>query len=260
MADFQQHYWGYEITYPDDWTHATHGEVEAFAMHRQALDSAYDGPHMGYLLIRAEYNPYQKPIQPVWAQHLAKIGVMHAAKKVGSAPFEVGVLQGFEAELVLPQRDNRRLWVGILAAGSIILHLMVTHRKTEKDTFQPIFSQMVASLRFAGQVADVTQTPGGMPLPREAEPAAIEDVYPHHDDASRWEAYHCAAAADALQIFYAREAPVHGWELLALDPYPNQDEKKTWASLIVHKTGQGAAIHILPKAQGSDLIIQYHQT
>jgi len=254
VALFQQHFWGYEITYPDDWVHATHGEVEAFAMHTQALNVEYKGAHMGYLLVRGEFNPYQKPIEPLWGQHLTKIAVMHAAKKVGSAPFQVGNAKGFEAELLLPRRDDRRMWVGLLSAGGIILHLMVTHRKAEKEEFQPVVSRMVASLRFAPQVEGVTLSPGGMPLPKGYQRADPKSVYPQADASSEWEAYTGEAASGALQIFYLREAPVYGWEALAFYPYPNTDPQIQHGQLVLHKDGRGAVIHILPSGQ---IAIQY---
>ncbi len=261
MAVFQQHFWGYEVTYPNEWVHATHGDVEAFAMHREALDTAYHGPRMGYLLVRAEYNPYQRPVEPLWSQHLTKIAVMHTAKKVGSAPFEVGSARGFEAELLLPRRDNRRLWTGILSAGGIILHLMVTHRKDEKETFQPVVSRMVASLRFSAHVEGVHVSPLGMPLPRGSQAAPIEAIYPQAEASSTWEAYRGSGPADALQIFYLREAPFHGWESLAFYPYPNRDPYIQHASLVLHKAGRGAAVHIIPdkNADTAHIAIQYVQ-
>ncbi len=254
MPLFQQHYWGYEIAYPDDWVHATHEDVEAFAMHTQALDTRYDGPGMGYLLVRAEFNPYRRPIEPLWAQHLTKIAVMHTAKKVGSAPLEVGNLKGFEAELLLPRRDDRRMWVGILSAGGIILHLMVMHRKAEKEAFQPAVTRMVYSLRFAPRVEGVSLSPGGMPLPAGYREAALQEVYPQAEGDAGWEAYTGKAQADALQIFYLREAPASGWEMLAFYPYPNREKEIRHAQLVLHKESLGSVVHIFP---GGEIAIQY---
>lgn len=265
MAVFQQHFWGYEITYPDEWTQATHGDVEAFAMHTQALSPDYDGPHMGYLLVRAEFNPFQDPIEPLWNEYAAKIAIMHGAKKIGSAPFKVGTLAGFEAELQLPQKENRRLWMGVLAAGGVVLHLMVTHRKTEKALFQPVFSRMVASLRFAARVEGVRLTESGLPLPQGYLPAAVDDVYPQAEAGSRWEAFRGPAAADALQIFYLREAPVYGWQTLAFSPYPNPRQAGTEAVLVLNRPGSdGTAVRILPSDSNqpqspANLVIQHIQ-
>jgi hypothetical protein len=262
MSTFQHPLWGYEVTYPDDWVHATHGDVEAFAPHSAALDIHYEGERMGYLLLRAELNPYQKPIEPLWAEHLTRIAVMHAAKKVGSSLFTVGNAKGFEAELLLPRRENKRLWVGILSAGGIILHLMVMHRKTERAAFQPIVSKIVASLRFAASVSDVRVTPRGMPIPASCVPAPVEELFPQANPEDQWEAYRGGGAADALQIFYLREAPAHGWESLAYFPFPGKTPDITYATLLLHKEGIGAAVHILPVGKDTPLsegniVIQY---
>ena len=263
MQVFQQHFWGYEVSYPEDWVHAAHGDVEAFGMHEQALDLNYDGKGMGYLLIRCELNPYQSPIAPLWSKYLARVAVMHSAKNVGSSPFRVGNMEGFEAELVLPRRENKRLWVGILSAGGILLHLMVLHRKTEFDAFQPIVSGMVSSLRFAESVSDLRVTPRGMPIPKGSVSAPAEEIFPEAESLApyteSWDAFRTDAPIDALQIFYLREAPVHGWELLAYSPFPGKSPETTYATLVTRKEdGGGAAIHLVPAGEGDASLPQGH--
>lgn len=254
MPVFQQHFWGYEITYPDDWVHATHGDVEAFALHPQALDIDYDGPHMGYLLIRAELNAYQMPLEPLWTEHLSRIAIMHGAKQIGSRPYLAGQAKGFAAELLLPRREERRLWTAVLAAGGIVLHLMAMHRSTEVLDFHPL----VASLRFAPFVTGMTRSPRGMPLPAGSLPVQPADVFPDLTPADHWEAYRAAAAVDALQIFYIREAPGHGWEVLGYSPYPNRDPAIQHASLVLYRDGQGAAVHLLPEADDKGIVVLHH--
>lgn len=251
---FQQHFWGYEITYPDHWVHATHGDVEAFALHPQALDVAYDGPRMGYLLIRAELNAYQMPLDTLWAEHLSRIAIMHGAKQVGSKPYFVGQSKGFAAELMLPRREDKRLWTAVLAAGGIVLHVLAMHRSSEALDFQPLIS----SLRYASLVSGVTLSARGMPLPTGSLPVEPADVFPDITAADHWETYRASAAVDALQIFYAREAPAHGWEVLGYSPYPNRDPAIQHASLVLYRDGCGAAVHLLPHDIGTGFVVLHH--
>src|SRR5512147_2380879 len=127
MKIFQHELWGYELTYPDDWTHRTIQDKEAFAFLAEALEPGYEGTNAGYLMVKAEWNCARKPIEPLWNRHIGLTAGMLSAKKVGSAPWRMGGATGLEAEIVLPTKSSRRLWTGILSKDLTVLHFLVTH-------------------------------------------------------------------------------------------------------------------------------------
>ena len=146
MAVFQHVLWGYELTYPDNWAHQTQEGVEAFAITSQALAPDYVGPDSGQILVRAEWNCAHQPIQPLWNRHIGMLASWLGAKQVGSALWRMGGASGIEAEIVLPKKDNRRLWTGILERNLIVLHFVVIHMKEERSSFEPLATQVISSL------------------------------------------------------------------------------------------------------------------
>src|SRR5689334_410631 len=114
MTIFRNILWGYELKYPEHWTHQVMQDADAFVSVTEALDPYYEGADAGQILVRGEWNWERKPIEPLWNQHIGKLAGLMGAKEVGSAPWKLGQAAGLEAEIVLPKKDNRRLWTGIL--------------------------------------------------------------------------------------------------------------------------------------------------
>ncbi len=249
MPTFVHPLWGYALDYPDGWVWREDGEVVAFAAHEAALNLDYEGERLGHLVIRPELNPYLRPIEPLWTQYITRIAIMRGAKNMGSAPLRVGNLQGYEAELQLPQKSNRRLWVGLLAAGGIILHLMLTHRRDERDAFQAPASQMVRSLRFVARTEGVPATPWGVPLPPDYTPVAPQEVLADATPEQGWEAYQGAAPIAALQAFYLRELPQHGWQVETYYPYPNRSPEVRFAGFGVRREDEQATVALIPHGE-----------
>ncbi len=249
MPTFVHPLWGYALDYPAHWVWREEGEVVAFAPHAAALDLTYEGQGMGHVVIRPELNPYLRPVEPLWTQYITRIAIMRGAKNMGSAPLKVGRLQGYEAELQLPQKANRRLWVGLLAAGGVVLHLLVTHRRDEKDLFQVPASRLVQSLRFVARTPEVPTTPWGAPLPPGYTPTAPQDLLTDAPPEQGWEAYRGAAPIAALQAFYLRELPAHGWTLETYFPFPNRDPKVRFAALAAQREHTRLTVALLPYGQ-----------
>ena len=259
MPTFVHPLWGYALDYPEGWAYRDDGEVVAFAARPEALDPDYEGEGMGYLLIRPELNPFLRPIEPLWTEYITKIAIMRGAKKLGASPLNVGSLQGYEAELLLPRRQRRRLWVGLVAAGGVILHLMVTHRKEDRDTFQKPASRMVASLRFVASTENVALTEQGVPIPPDYRAVDVDEVVEGVEDKSRWEAFTGNAPIGGVQVFYLREAPQYGWTVSEYYPYPNPKAPAPHARMILEKDDHVAAVAMLPREEGhaTDVAIHY---
>ena len=246
MPAFVHPLWGYALDYPEGWVWREDGEVVAFAPHQAALEVTYDGPQAGHLVIRPELNPYLQPLDRLWTQYITRIGIMRGAKKMGAAPLKVGALQGYEAELLLPRKQGRRLWVGLLAAAGMILHVALTHRVEEKGYFQPLASRMVQSLRFVSHTPGGGTTEEGVPLPPGYRPVAPQEVLPDATPEQGWSAYRGEAPIAALQAFYLRELPYHGWQMTAYYPFPNRDPAVTFAGFSVEREGRQGLVALVP--------------
>lgn len=248
MPVFQQVLWGYELTYPDDWTHRTLGDAEGFAALERALEPDYDGPRLGHLLVRAEWNCARQPIGPLWNEHIARAAGMLGAKRVGSAPWTMGGATGFEAEIVLSKREDRRLWTGILARGMMIVHLMVVHRPEERGWFEPPATSAIRSLRFLDRAPGLAASPQGLPLPPAYASVAPSSLVDEIADPHSWEAFDAEPSArasiGALQAFFLRELPAHGWEIDEYAPFPTAG--LGFARLNLRQGERTAALGILP--------------
>ena len=247
MPEFVHPLWGYALEYPDGWVWKEEGEVTAFAPHEDALSLTYEGERMGHLAIRPELNPYLRPIEPLWTQYITRISIMRGAKKMGASPLKVGNLQGYEAELLLPVKHNKRLWIGLLAAGGIVLHLVATHRKDEREYFQPLLSKMVQSIRFVERTGYGDVSPAGLPIPPKYHPAPAQDVIDAPNLEHVWEAYKGNAPIAALQVFYLRELPHLGWHVDTYYPYPNRNADIRFASFLAHNDDRTVVIALIPR-------------
>jgi len=245
MTTFSDPLWGYQLTYPDDWVHQRTGDIEAFAATEAALSTDYTDPQAGYLLARCEFNHTGESIDPLWNDHIAKLSLMLGAKNVGSVPLAMGGGTGFEAEIVLPKKRNKRLWTGILSYNLTILHLMVAHPLDNRNWFEPQGTQIITSLRFLSQVSDLAVINGDFPLPPNyisIDPAAIlRDI----NSNQHWQAFTGQSTIDALQAFYLRELPRYDWEIIEFTPYPNQ-AGINFARLHISKETQTAALGLVP--------------
>ncbi|HEX7555215.1 MAG TPA: hypothetical protein VF338_01225, partial [Leptolinea sp.] len=56
MTKFQNILWGYEIEYPDFWTHQQTQDLDVFVASTNALDLHYQGPDEGQIMVRGEWN------------------------------------------------------------------------------------------------------------------------------------------------------------------------------------------------------------
>lgn len=248
MAKFQHILWGYELTYPDDWVHKTAKDAEIFAAAPQALESNYAGERSGQLMVSAEWNCARQPIEPIWNRHIVMVAGMLGAKQVGSAPWQMGGGTGFEAEIVLPKRDNKRLWAGILMRDFIVLKFAVVHLKEDRSWFEPLATQVISSLRFLNRVYGVLVTKEGLPLPPGYTPTEPTLVINDISDLNKWRAYDGTNGVDALQAFYLRELPIHDWAVEEYAPFPS-DAGLGFARLRLSKHQQKATLGLLPFSQ-----------
>lgn len=250
MPVFQHILWGYELTYPVGWVQRSLGDGEGFASIPEALEPGYEGPNSGQILVRAEWNGERQAVEPLWNDHIARIAGLIGAKQVGSAPWRMGGGVGLEAEIVLPQKQKRRLWVGMLAREVIVLQFMVTHPGQERAWFEPAATQLISSLSFAGHTHGVQTGPYGLPIPPGYVPVEPQSVIPDIENPESWRAYEGQGQAGALQSFYYREASNYGWEILEFLPFPSSKTDLGFARLSLWKDGEHATLGIMPYDDG----------
>jgi hypothetical protein len=245
MSLFQHPLWGYQLAYPDDWVHLSIGDAEGFAAHLQALESGYEGPKPGQLLVSAEWNCARRPIGPLWSQHIGLMAGMLGAKQIGSAPWRMGGAVGVEAEIVLSKKENRRLWAGILEKDFTVLKFMVTHPSQDRAWFEPAATRILSSLSFAGRVEGTAISPEDLPLPPGYTPSDPSLILADIANPESWRAYDGKSQAGALQAFFLREAPNYGWQIIEYVPFPS-DSDLGFARLDMQNDTQRAVLGILP--------------
>jgi hypothetical protein len=245
MTVFQHILWGYEITYPDTWTHQAVQDLDVFVTTPDALDPYYLGEDAGQLLIRGEWNWARQPIEPLWNQHIGMLAGMLGAKQVGSAPWKIGQASGLEAEIALPKKDNRRLWTGILMRDFRVLHFMVTHSKEVRERFEPVATQIISSLHFPEQVSEIKTTADGLPLPPGYMPADPKSILSDISGPERWLAYSGRDGIGALQAFYLREMPIRNWEIVEYIPFPGASDLG-FARFRLQKDDRQVTLGIMP--------------
>lgn len=221
---FRHILWGYELTHPDHWIHQEVQDADAFAATPDALETYYSGADAGHLLVRGEWNWQRQPIEPLWNQHIGMLAGMIGAKQVGSAPWKLGEAMGLEAEIILPKKDNQRLWTGILMKDFRVLHFMVTHPKEVRDKFQPVVTNVISSLRFPNRILGIKTSREGVPLPPGYKAVDPKSILADISDPANWRAYSGKAGIGALQAFYLREAPIHNWDMKEYVPFPSSSE------------------------------------
>jgi hypothetical protein len=220
MAVFQHILWGYELTYPDDWVHQVVQDSDGFAATVIAFDPSYTNPDAGHLLVRGEWNWKRQPIEPLWNDHVGLLAGMLGAKEVGSAPWKLGEASGLEAEIVLPKKENQRLWTGILMRDFRVLHFMASHPREVRKTFEPQATNIISSLRFPERLPGIKTGYEGVPLPPDYSPVDPGTILSDISNPENWRAYHGSSGIGALQAFYLREIPIHNWDLQEYVPFP----------------------------------------
>lgn len=237
MAVFRHIFWGYELTYPENWNHQSAQDVDAFA--------PTENPGAGQLSVRGEWNWERQPIEPLWIRHIGKLAGMIGAKQVGSAPWKLGDATGLEAEIVLPKKDNQRLWTGILMRDFRVLHFMVAHPKESREQFEPIATRVISSLRFPNRILGIETSQEGIPLPPGYKAVDPQSILPDVSDPTNWRAYSGKAGVGALQAFYLREAPIHNWEMEEYVPFPSSSELG-FARLQLHRQNRKITLGMMP--------------
>jgi hypothetical protein len=245
MPKFQHPLWGYELTYPESWVHRSVNDTEAFYSDSEAMISEAAGATGGQILVRAELNYPPRLIEPVWNQHIAQVAGMLGARQVGSAPWRMAGASGIEAEIVLPKRENQRLWAGVLAHGYVILKFAVAHPKEARSLFEPAATGMISSLKFIKNLQGLAFNDWGLPLPPGYRPAAPSEIVQDITDPQNWQAFDGQSGMDALQAFYLRELENAGWEVLEYVPFPSLVELG-FARMQVHKDDYTITLGILP--------------
>lgn len=245
MPIFQHPLWGYELSYPDNWSHRTVEETEAFSANPDALEPSENGLVTGQILVRAELNYPPRLIEPVWNQHIAQVAGMLGARQVGSAPWQMSGATGIEAEIVLPKRENQRLWAGVLARGYVILKFAVTHPKEERKQVEPLATGIISSLNFIRSFDNLTINDWGLPLPPDYNPVMPSDLIQDIVDPENWQAFDGQSGIDALQAFYLRELENAGWEILEYVPFPSV-ANLGFARMQLHKDDYSVTLGILP--------------
>jgi hypothetical protein len=245
MPIFQHPLWGYELSYPESWTHRLVNDTEAFVVDPDALGTETIGVAAGQILVRPELNYPPRLIEPVWNQHIGRVAGMLGARQIGSAPWRMAGATGIEAEIVLPKRENQRLWAGVLAHGYVILKFSVTHPKEERSLIEPAATRIISSLKFIKGLNDLTINDWGLPLPPGYTPALPSEIIQDIADPQNWQAYNGQSGVDALQAFYLRELGNAGWDILEYVPFPSLVELG-FARMQVHKGDYSVTLGILP--------------
>ncbi len=237
MAIFRHILWGYELTYPEDWIHQSAQDADTFVPAKDL--------EAGQLSIRGEWNWERQSIEPFWIRHIGKLAGMIGAKQVGSAPWRLGRATGLEAEIVLPKKDSRRLWTGVLMHDFCVLHFMVTHPKEIRKQFEPVATKIIFSLRFPRHILGIRTSGEGIPLPPGYKAVDPQSVLTDISDPEHWRAYSGKAGIGALQAFYVREAPIHNWEMEEYVPFPSSSELG-FARLQLHRRDRRITLGMLP--------------
>jgi hypothetical protein len=255
---YQDIFWGYEITYPDFWIHRHLTDTDYFTAAPDYQDPLYEGPDHGQIAIRGEWNWARKDIKPLWSEYIGMIAGLIGAKDIGSAPWKLGDAIGMEAEIVLPKKDPRRLWTGILSHEFCVLHFMVTHPKEIRATFEPLATSIISSLKFIELTTEVPVTPEGIPIPPGYIKTDPWKVINEIEDPSIWYAYDGDAEIGALQSFYLREFPRNNWEISEYIPF-TQLSDLGFARYKLKKGSRNMVLGLMP-GPGNDVESSHNHT
>lgn len=219
---YQQPLWGYEIDLPPGWNHQRFSGRDGFAADPEAFESGYMGDTLAQLLMQGEWNSLHKPADQLWNRHLGRTTTLLGAKKISTAPWEMAGAAGFEAEIVLPQKTRKRIWAGLLEKGELVLTFLVLHWKENRETMEPLLSEIISSLRLIHSAEGINHTPEGLPLPPGAQAVSPDQIIDDIQNPALWSAYQGPFPPGSLQAFYLRELPHSSWRVKEYIPFPNQ--------------------------------------
>jgi hypothetical protein len=264
MSRFQQLLWGYELTYPDSWAHRSLPETEGFAASPEAFEMDAQGAGSGHILLRPDWNGALQPVEQLWKQHIGQAAGMLLARNVGAAPWHMGGGVGYEAEIILPKRENRRLWVGMLSYGFVLLQLMVAHPLGDRDWFEPAATEIIKTLKFPRKMDGIAENREGVPLPPDYHAGDPAQIISDIQSSDRWAAYDGESSTGSLQAFYVREMLARGWLLAELEPFPGPSSLG-FARLKFVRQEDSLTIGVMPKKQvqqpassPASIVIRYH--
>jgi hypothetical protein len=157
----------------------------------------------------------------------------------------MGGATGFEAEIVLPKKDGRRLWAGILSRDTVALKFMVAHPAADREWFEPAVTGILRSLRFLDRATGVPVHPSGMPLPNDAREIDPSLALLDPSGLEGWTVFETPHSMAGLQAFYWREAPAHGWQIDHFEPYLGTGDTGL-ARASMQREGQRIALGLVP--------------
>ena len=251
MAAFEDALWGYRLTFPNTWIHRTIQGAEGFAAHDQALEPEYTGPQAGHLLIQAEWNGMQAPVELLWKTHIGKLAGMIGAKQVGSAPWTMAGATGVETDIALPKKTESRLWAGILVKEFLILKFMLVHPLEERLQIEPLATDMLKSLSFLDHAQGLPQTQDGLPIPQGCVAMDPRQALSDLEDSQNWKAYETNHPLGGVQAFYYRESPAAGWTIDEFLPFPGNHDLP-FARLRLRKENVLVGLGLIPSPAQQD--------
>ncbi len=245
MKKFRHQLWGYQLSLPENWHHQSFDHKDGFSEDPDAFLPDYKGPKLAQLLINGEWNSLQQPVFDLWQKHLVKVSLMLGAKNLASAQWTMAGASGYELEIILPKKNPRRLWTGILENGMLVLSFLVLHWKENREEVEPLISRIISSLAYLRGIDSVTVDEQGLPLPEPVQATDPQGIVSDITDPENWHAYRTDFTTGELQAFYLRELPQFGWEVTRYVPYPNPGEYP-FARIIMEKAGQFYSLGLLP--------------
>ncbi len=122
---------------------------------------------------------------------------------------------------------------------------MVLLWKINQESFEPLVSEVIKSLRFIDQAKGVSTTPEGIPLPSGITPADPNNIINDIHELEAWGTHQTQHPLNQLQAFYTRELVNYEWDIEEYIPYSNQGEHP-FARLKVKKGDQSTLLGIIP--------------
>lgn len=252
MTLFQDLYWGIELIYSQPWQYRYHEGAVWFEPRGETPEGEDQVPSRGHLIIRADWTYPNDDIDKLWSQHVMALAGGMGAKNVGSAPLIIRNAKGYEAEIILPKKENTRLWLGILKNGPIVLNMVVAHHIKEREWMEPEVSKMIASLNFFQKAEGLSINDHGLPIPPDYLPYDPLLIVSDIPDATNWQAYSGNASIGALQAFYMREASNFGWSITGYIPFPSNQSDLGFSRFELAKGEQACTVGIMP--YGSEML------
>ena len=242
MQIYQNLLWGYKLQIPDDWKHTRQENADWFSPNRDNEETNYQG----HLIIAAEWIYPPRGIEQLWQKHILSTAGKVEAKNIGSAPWRIDKASGYEAEIVLPKRENKRLWTGILLYGPLLLNMVVAHHLKERNTFEPLISEILLSLEFPEHFPETVLNPIGVPLPPAYQLSDVKEILSDINEGDIWYAYQGKETIGSLQAFYARELTAAGWFIQEFVSFPEQAKDIGFCRIRIQKEEKNCILGLMP--------------